>query len=259
MAFTTAEVLINAIKSFGNAVNQGDGTTFTEPTGTNRYTVFAVHFGFHSSASPPSRTNTPIPASFTVGGQTVNALRESGNAASEGQNDTYVGIFAANEAIIAAMTFTAGEANWSIQFFAADGTTPLSNDLRSRIVAINYDDFDQTAGVVASGVSTDTDVAQDITLPTEPNDIVIAAGSTRATSTISTADTSRSAGAQGTGAQDVEGLVSEKVATTTSTVITQTFGSGVISAMVALALRPAAAGGGAGSVTRKIVAVVGAP
>jgi hypothetical protein len=250
MSFVSVETLFSGGFDFGATLSQGTsgGTTLTEVAGSNRYLVIEIAHG--------SLSTTPIiPTTITVGGETLDVIEQESNPASEGSNDAHIGVAVASEAQIAAMTFSAGEANWSITFLQ-------DNDHKANVRAYWHEDYDQTAGVVDSGVSGQTSNNRTVSLTVAVGDIVIGLGAIRANATISSTDTVRGAALDASGAGTStwpESLVSELTATGTSQDITIATSSGAFACMVALALRPAGAGGGAGSVTRKIVVVVGAP
>jgi hypothetical protein len=235
MAFEAVQTLFNGAAPFATGANQGSGgnaTTLTEVAGANRYLVLEYALGNESAGAP-------IFASVEVGGQSLGILQQDANAASEGSNDEYIGVSVADEATIAAMTFTDGEADWEIE-------TNGSTDLNFVVRAYWYVDIDQTVGVVDSDADGGTSNPQTLTLATLPLDIVIGLGCVRETTTISSSDTVRgTALTSGSGSSHVESLVSEKEAAGTSTQIDIAVGQGAFSAMVALAFRPAAAGGGA--------------
>lgn len=239
MPFNSAEVLGAAYYQWDQTITETDTncTTLTEVSGSNRYLVIAVHCGYTQANDPGGRGDSMGPASMTVGGQTVNLVVDGSNSDAEGNDDNNVAVYAANETTIAAMTFTTGEATWSITWGHA---SPYL-----RIVALWYTDINQASGVVDSDHSVATDTTPDITLTTASGDYAIAVGATRGNSTLTTSDTSRNTG--NSGAADslhCLGLISEKTASGTSTTIEQTTGTGVFTSMVALVLRPAAASGG---------------
>lgn len=243
MGYSTTEVLGQIQGSATATVDQGDGSTLTEVSGSNRYLLIRVHSGYAQGNSTTGRDDSHGPASITVGGQTLNLVEESSEFDGTGNNEG-VAIYAANEATVAAMTFTAGEADWSIIWDHSGAYL--------RICADWYTDIDQTAGIVASGHSTGTTTTQTVSsLSVTVGDLVLGSGTVAYNLTLTTSDTSRDAGTSGgTNALNSKGILAEKTAASTTESISLTVGDGSEAAMIAIVLRPAAPAGGGGTSER---------
>jgi hypothetical protein len=239
MAFISRETFTGATGDFDGLIAE----TLTVPGGATAITLRA-HLKT-SAGSAPTRDSSILPATADVGGVSVAINIETRNVLTESPN-TAAGIYHMDATDVGSMS-------------GSDVDIDVTHGETQYILTADY--WDDGEDVVATGFSSSTNGSQTTSLSgTASGDIILGATSERADranpTTADTEDYATNSG--GTTSLHVKGLGTSEVATGDPTVHA-TGTSADMGCMCAIAIRPAGAGGGAGSVTRKIVAVVGVP
>lgn len=209
------------------------GATITIPAGSNRYLVLIFAGGFNFGAT--------FPATVSLGGQSPARVVQDADATP----DTSIGIYTANETMIAAMS---------------DGVlSSFDTGTSSCGLAMYYEDIDQAVGIVNSASSATGADPEPVTVASIlSGDIVVCGGVERGGRTITAASTT----ARGTSASNDTGnagcalFTFERDSGGTSETINLNVEQTDRACGAALALRPAAASGGVMRRRRELAAFV---